>query len=117
MTRVRSRPALAALLLALLLTSGAVLLLTSASFLAHEFSTFRYSTVRSLSTLGQVIATKRTPWPASPGRVFRVPSSVLDDVDPDRGNVIIGVVGASGTAHSRVNGFGSARLGCIPRSS
>jgi Periplasmic sensor domain/GAF domain/HAMP domain len=44
----------------ILLTSGAVLLLTSASFLAHEFFTFRYSTVRSLSTLGQVIATNST---------------------------------------------------------
>ena len=41
---------------------------------------------------GKVIATKRTPWPASPGRVFRVPSSVLDGVDPDRGAVTIGVV-------------------------
>ena len=44
----------------ILLTSGAVLLLTSASFLAHEFLTFRHATVRSLSTLGQVIATNST---------------------------------------------------------
>src|SRR3981081_694679 len=44
----------------ILLTSGAVLLLTSASFVAHEFLTFLYSTVRSLSTLGQVIATNST---------------------------------------------------------
>jgi len=44
----------------ILLTSGAVLLLTSASFVAHEFLTFRYSTMRSLSTLGQVIATNST---------------------------------------------------------
>jgi len=44
----------------ILLTSGAVLLLTSASFVAHEFLTFRYTTVRSLSTLGQVIATNST---------------------------------------------------------
>jgi signal transduction histidine kinase/CheY-like chemotaxis protein len=44
----------------ILLTSGAVLLLTSASFVAHEFLTFRYSTVRNLSTLGQVIATNST---------------------------------------------------------
>ena len=47
----------------ILLTSGAVLLLTSASFVAHEFLTFHYSTVRNLSTLGQVIATNRPePW-------------------------------------------------------
>ena len=44
----------------ILLTSGAVLLLTSTSFVAHEFLTFRYTTVRSLSTLGQVIATNST---------------------------------------------------------
>ena len=51
----------------------------------------RFPTV-TVSQLGKVIATKRTPWPASPGRVFRVPSSVLDGVDPDRGAVTIGVV-------------------------
>jgi thioredoxin reductase len=74
----------------------------------------RFPTI-AVSQLGHVIATKRTPWPASPGRVFRVPSSVLDGVDPDHGDVTIGVVGASSTAHFRVDGFGSARLGCIPR--
>jgi thioredoxin reductase len=76
----------------------------------------RFPTI-TVSQLGHVIATKRTPWPASPGRVFRVPSSVLEDVDPDRGNVTIGVVRGSSTAHSSVISFGSARLGCIPRSS
>jgi len=43
----------------ILLTSGAVLLLTSALRRAR-FLTFRYSTMRSLSTLGQVIATNST---------------------------------------------------------
>ena len=56
----------------------------------------RFPTV-TVSQLGHVIATKRTPWPASPGRVFRIPSSVLDGVDPDRGAVTIGVVGAAAT--------------------
>ena len=28
------------------------------------------------------ISHRRLPWPASPGRVFRVPSAILDDVDP-----------------------------------
>lgn len=30
---------------------------------------------------GRVIARKRLPWPAAPGRVFRVPSDVLENVD------------------------------------
>jgi hypothetical protein len=31
----------------------------------------------------------RVPWPASPGRVFRVPWSVLSGVDPALGDVVI----------------------------
>jgi hypothetical protein len=54
----------------------------------------RFPTV-TISQLGRVIATKGTPWPASPGRVFRIPASVLDAVDPDRGNVTIGIVGGA----------------------
>src|SRR6266853_4630761 len=56
----RQTPIRRKLMTMILLTSGAVLLLTSASFVAHEFLTFRYTTVRSLSTLGQVIATNST---------------------------------------------------------
>jgi signal transduction histidine kinase/ActR/RegA family two-component response regulator len=56
----RHTPIRRTLMTMILLTSGAVLLLTSASFVAHEFLTFRYSTVRNLSTLGQVIATNST---------------------------------------------------------
>src|SRR5260370_17946357 len=56
----RQTPIRRKLMTMILLTSGAVLLLTSASFVAHEFLTFRYSTVRNLSTLGQLIATNST---------------------------------------------------------
>jgi thioredoxin reductase len=38
---------------------------------------------------GEVIAKRRLPWPAAPGRVFRVPSGVLDRVRPDAGPVSI----------------------------
>jgi len=38
---------------------------------------------------GQVIATRTLPWPASPGRVFRIPSSVLEGVDFADGSVTI----------------------------
>ena len=40
---------------------------------------------------GTVIAGKRLLWPSSPGRVFRVPSSILDGVDYDAGSVTIGL--------------------------
>ena len=52
--------------------------------------------VVTVSQLGEVVATSRVPWPASPGRVFRIPSAVLDQVHLDRGPVTIGVRGASG---------------------
>lgn len=38
---------------------------------------------------GAAIATARLPWPAAPGRVFRVPSSILDRVDGGRGPVTL----------------------------
>jgi thioredoxin reductase len=40
---------------------------------------------------GRVISRKRVPWPASPGRVFRLPADILDDVDPTGGDVRIGL--------------------------
>lgn len=39
----------------------------------------------------RVVARKRLLWPASPGRVFRVPSSILRAVDPADGTVSISV--------------------------
>ncbi len=44
----------------ILATSGVVLVLTCATFLAYEFSTFRQTAVRQLSTLGEIIATNST---------------------------------------------------------
>ena len=38
---------------------------------------------------GRLLASVRVPWPASPGRAFRVPARVLDGVDPARGDVTI----------------------------
>jgi thioredoxin reductase len=38
---------------------------------------------------GNVIGRKTLPWPASPGRVFRVPSSIVRDVDPCGGPVTL----------------------------
>jgi hypothetical protein len=37
------------------------------------------------------IARRRLPWPASPGRVFRVPASLLRDVNPGGGDVHVGL--------------------------
>jgi thioredoxin reductase len=44
---------------------------------------------------GRVIGRKTLPWPASPGRVFRVPSSILDAVDAHGGPVTISLDGAA----------------------
>ena len=44
----------------ILLTSGAVLLLTCSTFSVYELVTFRETTVRKLSTLAEVIATNST---------------------------------------------------------
>jgi len=48
------------LITVILLTSGAVLLLTCSAFFAYEFLTFRQTIVRQLSTLGEIIATNST---------------------------------------------------------
>jgi hypothetical protein len=38
---------------------------------------------------GGVVGRVRPWWPAAPGRVFRIPSGLLDGVDPDGGDVTI----------------------------
>jgi hypothetical protein len=38
---------------------------------------------------GHVVGRRTLPWPASPGRVFRVPSSLLDKVNPSGGAVVV----------------------------
>ena len=44
----------------ILLTSSVVLLVTCAAFFAYEFVTFRQTTIRHLSTLGEIIAANST---------------------------------------------------------
>ncbi|GAY16742.1 NAD(P)/FAD-dependent oxidoreductase [Mycobacterium sp. shizuoka-1] len=43
---------------------------------------------------GKTVGSRILAWPASPGRVFRVPSSILDRVDPRGGAVTISVTNA-----------------------
>lgn len=38
---------------------------------------------------GREIARRTLPWPVSPGRVFRVPSSLLSGADPRGGPITI----------------------------
>lgn len=38
---------------------------------------------------GRVVAERRLPWPAAPGRVFRIPSGILNAARPDDGEVRI----------------------------
>ncbi|HEY5748716.1 MAG TPA: ATP-binding protein [Chryseolinea sp.] len=58
--RRRNTPIQQKLMKVIMLTSGAVLLLTCASFFAYELVTFRQSSIRQLSTLGEIIATNST---------------------------------------------------------
>jgi thioredoxin reductase len=38
---------------------------------------------------GRTLATKRTPWPAAPGRVYRAPWSLVADADPGGGDITV----------------------------
>ena len=38
---------------------------------------------------GRILATKRTPWPAAPGRVYRAPWSLVSGADPAGGDVTV----------------------------
>ncbi len=57
---LRDKPIRQQLMAILLLTSGVVLVLTCAAFLAYEFVTFRQTTLKNLSTLGAIIAANST---------------------------------------------------------
>jgi PAS domain S-box-containing protein len=56
----RDTPIRRKLMTILLVTSGAVVVLTCTALFAYEFLTFRQTTVRQLSTLGEVIASNST---------------------------------------------------------
>src|SRR4051812_20461603 len=58
--RLRSAPIRRKLMTMILVTSGVVIALTCAAFLAYELATFRSSAVGQLSTLGQIIASEST---------------------------------------------------------
>jgi thioredoxin reductase len=59
-----------------------------ASLWASEHRPFPRVTVRQG---GRVIAQRRLSWPVSPGRVSRVPWTLFTQVDPDAGDVMIGL--------------------------
>jgi hypothetical protein len=56
----RDKPIKQKLTALFLLTSGVVLLLTCAAYFTYEFVTFRQTTLRQLSTLGEVVAANST---------------------------------------------------------
>lgn len=58
--RLNDTPIRQKILRAILITSGAVLLLTCAFYFAYDIYTFRQSMVRQVSTLGQIIAANST---------------------------------------------------------
>jgi len=57
---LRDTPIQRKLMTIILLTSGAVLLLTCSAFFVYELLTFRQTTVRQLTTLAEIIATNST---------------------------------------------------------
>lgn len=57
---IKDLPIQKKLLRVLLLTTCAVLILTCTIYFAYEFLTFRHSTIRQLTTLGQVVASNST---------------------------------------------------------
>ncbi|PYP71979.1 MAG: hypothetical protein DMD41_10620 [Gemmatimonadetes bacterium] len=57
---LRDKPIRQRLMAILLLTSGVVVVLTCAAFLAYEFVTFRQTTLKNVSTLGAIIAANST---------------------------------------------------------
>jgi thioredoxin reductase len=59
-----------------------------ASLWACEHRPFPRVTVRQG---GRVIARRRLAWPVSPGRVFRLPWDLFRQVDPEAGDVVIGL--------------------------
>src|SRR5690348_11133094 len=58
--RFRDTPIQRKVMTILLLTSGTVLVLTCAAFVAYDLVTFPRATVRQLSTLGEIVATNST---------------------------------------------------------
>src|SRR5688572_4011384 len=57
---LRDTPIRQKLMTVILITSGAVLLLTSVAFTAYEFFTFRQATIREVTILGEITATNCT---------------------------------------------------------
>lgn len=57
---LRDTPIRRKIMLLMLVVSGAIVVLTCSAFFAYEFFTFRQSTVRHLTTLGEMIATNST---------------------------------------------------------
>jgi len=58
--QLKDTPIRRKLMAIMLLTSGVVLLLTCAAFIAYELLTFRHTMVRNVTTLGQIIAANST---------------------------------------------------------
>jgi hypothetical protein len=59
-----------------------------ASLWASEHHPFPRVTVRQG---GRSIAERRLPWPVAPGRVCRIPWNLFSQVDPEAGDVAIGL--------------------------
>ena len=55
----------------------------------------------TVTQAGRVVSHKRLPWPASPGRVFRIPASMLNRVNLSGGEVIVDIANAPKARQTR----------------
>jgi len=83
----------------ILLTSGAVLLLTCGTFLGYELVTFRQTMVRNLSTLAQVVAANSTAALAFDNRTDA--TEVLSALSAERHIVAAGLYDNTGTLFAK----------------
>lgn len=97
------------LMTVVMLTSGAVIVLTCSVLLAYEYLTFRQTTVRQLTTLGELIATNSTAALAFDNQDDA--TEVLSALKADRHIVAAGLYDKHGTlfakfpAHRRADAF------------
>ena len=98
----RNQPVKRKVIAAILLTSGAVLVIACGTFFTYELLTFRQMTARELSTVGQVVAANSTAALAFDNRTDA--TEVLSALSADRHIVAAGLYDTTGTVFARYPG-------------
>src|SRR5712691_8542270 len=95
----RNQPVKRKVIAAILLTSGAVLVIACGTFFTYELLTFRQMTARELSTVGQVVAANSTAALAFDNRTDA--TEVLSALSADRHIVAAGLYDKTGTLFAK----------------